>query len=195
MPGVLAVNVHGDEVVLADVAVALSLAGVDQFRVAVQAVERQVQVRLVRANPRLGLVPRLKGTFPPRRKKPAARVAILQQASSSRPSILGGTAQGAMGIVCRVQAAGVGGLGMAAASTAFPTSLATDGWTTVDGVGTTCGPESPTCGGVPLTGVLSPDGVATVPPPGVGATWAEAVKADSNRQKTAERMTTARILL
>jgi len=39
---------------------------------------------------------------------------------------------------------------------------------TVGGVGTTCGPASPTWGGVPLTGDAVPGGEATI--------WAEAVR-------------------
>ena len=84
-------------------------------------------------------------------------MAVRQQASSSRPSIFGGTVQGATAIVCRAQAAGVGGLGTDDASTSFAgPSLATEGCVTVGGVGTTCGAASPTCGGAPLTGEAAP---------------------------------------
>ena len=56
---VLAVNVHGDVVILADSAVALNLAGVDTLGVQVQAVKGQVQVGRIRADPGFRLVSRL----------------------------------------------------------------------------------------------------------------------------------------
>ncbi len=54
--GVLAVDIDADQIVVADVAVALGFAGADQLGVAVEAVEGDVKVARIGAEPGLGLL-------------------------------------------------------------------------------------------------------------------------------------------
>ena len=136
---VLTVNVDGDEVVLVDaVAVAHGLGGMDALRLAVQAVEGDIQMGLVRADPGLGLVGRRDGGGRYQRvESPPHGWPCASRGHPNARLSWAATAHGATAMVCRAQAAGMRGLGMSCDSTPK-----------VGGVSTTCG----RIGGAPFDG-------------------------------------------